>query len=100
MPPAPPTFSTTTCWPRISLIRCAMTRPSTSVGPPAANGMIIVIGLAGEGWASGTLVDTSRIPHGPAMVGGTRLIPDLSISLLPDVPRGLDFGSGDGQVAC
>ncbi len=47
MPPAPPTFSTTTCWPRTSLMRCAMTRPSTSVGPPAANGMIILIGLVG-----------------------------------------------------
>ena len=23
MPPAPPTFSITTCWPRISLMRCA-----------------------------------------------------------------------------
>src|SRR5439155_273740 len=45
MPPAPPMFSTTTCWPRISLIRCPIIRPSTSVGPPAANGIIIVIGL-------------------------------------------------------
>jgi hypothetical protein len=36
MPPAPATFSTTTCWPRISLNRAAMMRPSVSTGPPAA----------------------------------------------------------------
>ena len=31
MPPAPPTFSTMTCWPSTPPMRCATTRPSTSV---------------------------------------------------------------------
>src|SRR6185312_16335117 len=48
MPPAPPMFSTITVWPRISPMRCAITRPSTSVGPPAANGMIIVTARSGK----------------------------------------------------
>ena len=47
MPPAPPTFSITTCWPSSSLIRAPTMRPSTSVGPPAANGMIMVTGRVG-----------------------------------------------------
>ena len=47
MPPAPPTFSITTCWPSISLIRAPTTRPSTSVGPPAANGITMVTGRVG-----------------------------------------------------
>ena len=29
-------------------MRCAITRPSTSVGPPAANGMIMVTGRVGK----------------------------------------------------
>ena len=33
---APATFSTTTCWPRMSLSRAARMRPSVSTGPPAA----------------------------------------------------------------
>src|SRR5262245_31949471 len=48
MPPAPPTFSTTTCWPSSSLMRCAMMRPMVSCGPPAANGMTIVTGRVGK----------------------------------------------------
>src|SRR5262249_43528433 len=51
MPPAPPTFSTTTCWPSSSLMRCAMMRPMVSCGPPAANGMTIVTGRVGKSWA-------------------------------------------------
>jgi hypothetical protein len=47
VPPAPPTFSTTSCTPRISLIFWQSTRASASVGPPAANGTITVIGLLG-----------------------------------------------------
>ena len=47
VPPAPPMFSTTSCWPRISLIFWQSTRASASVGPPAAKGTITVIGLVG-----------------------------------------------------
>ena len=38
MPPAPPTFSTITCWPSVSESLRATMRPSTSVPPPGANG--------------------------------------------------------------
>ena len=48
VPPAPSGFSTTTCWPRSSLIRCAMMRPATSLGPPAANGTTRVRGRVGQ----------------------------------------------------
>jgi hypothetical protein len=48
MPPAPPTFSITICWPRISAVRAAMVRPSTSTAPPAANGTTMVIGRFGQ----------------------------------------------------
>ena len=48
MPPAPPTFSTTTCCFKISPRRGAMPLPTTSVGPPAANGTIIVTGQVGQ----------------------------------------------------
>src|SRR5580700_5565194 len=60
MPPAPPTFSTTTCWPRISLTRCAITRPSTSVGPPAANGTTMVTGRVGQSCAPAVPVRASN----------------------------------------
>jgi hypothetical protein len=36
IPPAPPTFSITICWPRISLMRAARIRAMVSTGPPAA----------------------------------------------------------------
>ena len=48
MPPAPPTFSTTICCFKISPKRGAMPLPTTSVGPPAANGTIIVTGRVGQ----------------------------------------------------
>ena len=48
MPPAPPTFSTTICCFKISPRRGAMPLPTTSVGPPAANGTIIVTGRVGQ----------------------------------------------------
>jgi hypothetical protein len=52
MPPAPPIFSITTGWPSSSPIRCANNRASTSLGPPAANGLIMVMGRVGHCWAS------------------------------------------------
>ncbi len=48
MPPAPPTFSITTCWPKVSDRRRPMMRPSTSVPPPAANGTTMVTGRFGQ----------------------------------------------------
>jgi hypothetical protein len=48
MPPAPPTFSMITCWPRTSESRRPTMRPSTSVPPPAANGTTMVSGRLGQ----------------------------------------------------
>src|SRR5437870_3401282 len=48
MPPAPATFSTTTCLPRTSPRNCSTMRPSTSTGPPAANGTTMVRGRLGQ----------------------------------------------------
>src|SRR5262249_39463918 len=45
-------FSTTICFPRISVRRCATTRPLTSTGPPAANGTTMLTGRAGQSCAT------------------------------------------------
>ncbi len=47
VPPAPPRFSTTTCWPSVLLIRSATSRASASLPPPAGNGTTSVIGRDG-----------------------------------------------------
>ena len=46
VPPAPTTFSITSCWPSVRDMCSPMMRAMTSVGPPAANGTISVIVLA------------------------------------------------------
>src|SRR5262249_11817668 len=51
MPPAPPTFSITIEWPRISAIRAATIRAATSIELPAVNETIMVIGLFGQSCA-------------------------------------------------
>jgi hypothetical protein len=45
--PAPVTFSTTIVSPSDSRMRSLRMRPSVSVGPPAGNGTIIVMGRDG-----------------------------------------------------
>ena len=50
MPPAPPTFSMITGRRRISAMRAAMMRPTTSTPPAAENGMTMVIGRVGQSW--------------------------------------------------
>ena len=47
IPPAPERFSTTTGWPNLGPMACAMMRPSVSVEPPGASGTIIVMGFEG-----------------------------------------------------
>jgi hypothetical protein len=86
MPPAPPTFSTITCWPRISDSRAATIRPMMSAPPPAANGTTMVMGRLGQlcaaagAWAATqaktdaaamlmklrlSIMSGSRLEHGP-----------------------------------
>ena len=45
--PAPVTFSMTIVWPSVSFILSAMIRAIVSVGPPAANGTMMVMGRDG-----------------------------------------------------
>src|SRR5882672_114728 len=47
LPPAPPRFSTTTCWPRPSDIFWASGRPMVSLPPPGGYGSTRRIGLTG-----------------------------------------------------
>jgi hypothetical protein len=46
-PPAPDTFSMTIGWPSDVFMRSVRMRASVSVGPPAGNGTIMVIGRDG-----------------------------------------------------
>ncbi len=46
--PAPVTFSMMTAWPSVSFMRSPRMRASVSVGPPAGNGTIMVIGREGK----------------------------------------------------
>src|SRR3954452_25482697 len=55
LPPAPVTFSTTTVWPRLRVMRSAMMRPMVSVGRPAEKGTTIVTGFAGNFCADAAL---------------------------------------------
>jgi hypothetical protein len=48
VPPAPVTFSTTTCWPKALDIGAAMSRATVSEGPPAWNGATIVTKRVGN----------------------------------------------------
>src|SRR5215831_16984678 len=74
MPPAPATFSTTTCWPRMSLKRAARMRPSVSTGPPAAYGTTMVTARLGQSCAPAVASGASNnaIAAAPAMTLGMR----------------------------
>src|SRR5215831_7687536 len=56
MPPAPPMFSITTCWPSTSLSRCPKMRAMVSTGPPAAYATTMVIGRDGQSCAGAGVV--------------------------------------------
>jgi hypothetical protein len=74
MPPAPPAFSTITCWPKSSPRRGVKTRIRPSLPPPAARGITIVMGRLGQSWAApGTDVATSA-----AKAATARLMIDAS----------------------
>src|SRR6185295_5445637 len=56
-------FSMMTCWPRLSLIRCATIRAIVSGNPPGEYGTIILIGLLGYGCAQAAGAIDIRITH-------------------------------------
>src|SRR5688572_25337842 len=61
MPPAPPMFSTITCWPSRSESFCPISRPMKSIGPPAGKGTTKVIGRVGHSCATAGPPSTSAI---------------------------------------
>src|SRR3954464_5348701 len=67
MPPPPGTLSTITCLPMASPRYCARIRPSTSTGPPAANGTTMVTGRVGHSCACTTDVAISAASASAAM---------------------------------
>ncbi len=67
MPPAPPMFSTTICWPRLSLTRGAMSRAATSTGPPAVNGTTMVTGRVGHSCAAAVAVSVITVASADAV---------------------------------
>ena len=68
VPPAPPAFSTSTCCFSVPVIDCAMSRATVSVGPPAANGTMTVIGLVGKSWAAATAASAASASPAPNFV--------------------------------
>src|SRR5712691_2809518 len=84
IPPAPPTFSMTTCWPRTSDSRRPMMRPNTSVPPPAANGTTIVTGRVGQLWAAAGLTPSRRNAEAAKANRIVRLASMVYLTLLVD----------------
>jgi N-acetylmuramic acid 6-phosphate (MurNAc-6-P) etherase len=66
MPPAPPMFSTMTCWPKSSLTRAAMMRATVSTGPPAAYGTTRVTGRTGQSCALALAAHVSAVASAAA----------------------------------
>jgi hypothetical protein len=52
VPPAPPRFSITNCWPSICESLAVSGRATVSVPPPGGNGTITLTGLLGQSCAS------------------------------------------------
>ena len=59
LPPAPPMFSTTNVVPSVRPMCSPTRRVTTSVGPPAANGTMTVIGLLGYCASAGVVSEAS-----------------------------------------
>src|SRR5215510_4356633 len=85
VPPAPPTFSTTICWPSVRPMDSPTSRATASVGPPAAAGTMMVIAFDGYAcWAE----TSSKPPTMPASMAAVNaslrrvaLISGLPVSL-------------------
>src|SRR3990167_8914577 len=75
MAPAPGRLSTITCWPMRSVSFCATIRPTMSVAPPTAQGMMERIGLL-----------RSDDGAGPRPVVDNHLLADAFGELLRDDP--------------
>src|SRR3954453_4112542 len=81
LPPAPPTFSTITAWPRIGRIFSAMMRAATSVEPPGGNGTTSVICRDGKVCAC-ALARPATMASASAPISFRMLFPRTGFSLL------------------
>src|SRR5262245_27290917 len=81
VPPAPPRFSTTTCWPSVLLIRSATSRASASLPPPAGNGTTSVTARFGKVCAEAVSIPAPPIAH--ATIAVKRIV-----DLIPSSRRG------------
>src|SRR5262245_50548357 len=68
MPPPPATLSITTWRPRASPRNCPTMRPSTSTGPPAANGTTMVSGRLGQASCAWAMVAHAIMPASAATI--------------------------------
>src|SRR3954453_6162110 len=99
VPPPPPTFSTRIVWPRVLPIDSPIRRATVSVGPPAAAGTMIVIGLVGNA--------VCALPGCDAHIDAAAMAPERivrrlnRIALLPEVFVGRlpSCGQRYGQVS-
>ena len=92
MPPAPPTFSKTTVWPKSSERRDAKMRPMASAALPAANGYTMVTGRIGQSCAvAGVIAPTSTVKAAMILILGIGALRTCKL-LMRWHPQWLSFG--------
>src|ERR1700674_2059493 len=92
VPPAPPRFSTTICWPIDLLILSATMRPSASLPPPGGNGMTRVTGRVGYAWAvAAPGVSDQAVAPATRTMNARRLICFLSAARAASQPANPGF---------
>src|SRR5882672_7268420 len=108
VPPAPPTFSTTTVWPRGARMRSAMMRAAVSVEPPGGNGTTRVIGREGYPCACATAAQATNAIAATHLIAppslqcettdADRFLPQAQEPLAAGLHQGVpDAARGDGQ---
>ncbi len=81
LPPAPPMFSTTNVVPSVRPMCSPTRRATTSVGPPAANGTMTVIGLLGYCASAGVVSEASATIPPAARKPVRRIMPSLEVRI-------------------
>src|SRR5882757_9896498 len=102
MPPAPPMFSITTCWPSGPAMPAARMRPTVSDALPAANGTTMLSGRDGQSSAE-TVHDETVSAEAAAMMARKRadiiLFPDRSVGAFRQTAKRAASGQKK-QKAC
>src|ERR1700722_13609473 len=99
MPPAPPTFSMMTRWPRISPRRAARMRPMMSTAPPATNGITMVTGRSGQFCAAAGAAAAASIAKAAGLrIGAHEFADDLFCALTGNVLLGDFMGAPRASI--